>query len=176
MAFLCLRVRGRGSGTIRQPKPGPQRVRETGASLGRAGFDIVPHRRPGTAAPPAQCHTGLPREERCGLLSRLGGRPPAYHRRGRSPSKHHPRDHADGATLRALGRQGVPAPQKAGDESAVSTPATVSKPAPESVTELWRPPPGGRHAIDRCHRRRRGRRRYKATDHGPIPETVTGTS
>jgi hypothetical protein len=56
------------------------------ASIGCAGFDIVPHRPPGTAEPPAQCHTGLPREARCGLLSRLRGRPPARHRRGRSPS------------------------------------------------------------------------------------------
>ena len=64
-----------------------------------AGFDIVPERPPGPAALPAQCHTGLPRGARCGLLSRLRGRPPACHRRGRSPSRLPTRDHADGATL-----------------------------------------------------------------------------
>ncbi len=40
------------------------------------------------AARPAQhkVHAGLPREEQCGLLFRLRGRPPAPEQRGRSPS------------------------------------------------------------------------------------------
>ncbi len=37
------------------------------------------------AVRPAQCRTGLPREERWGLLLRLRGRPPAFQRRGRRP-------------------------------------------------------------------------------------------
>jgi four helix bundle protein len=40
-----------------------QGTRES-ASLGRAGYDIVPQQPPGTAAHRAQCHTGLPREAR----------------------------------------------------------------------------------------------------------------
>jgi len=43
--------------------------------------------------------TGLPRGARCGLLFRPRGRPPARHRRGRSPLNQPTRDHADGATL-----------------------------------------------------------------------------
>jgi hypothetical protein len=43
--------------------------------------------------------TGLPRRARCGLLLRLRGRPPACHRRGRSPHNQPTSDHADGATL-----------------------------------------------------------------------------
>ncbi len=42
---------------------------------------------------------GTPREARPGLLFRLGGRPPAHLRRGRSPLNQPTRDHADGATL-----------------------------------------------------------------------------
>jgi len=64
-----------------------------------AGFDIVPERPSGPASRIAQCHTGLPRGARCGLLIRLRGRPPACHRRGRSPLNQPTRDHADGATL-----------------------------------------------------------------------------
>ncbi len=47
--------------------------------------------------------TGLPRGARCGLLSRLRGRPPACHRRGRSPSNQPTSDHADGASAWAAG-------------------------------------------------------------------------
>ncbi len=53
--------------------------------------------------------TGLPRGARCGLLSRLRGRPPAYHRRGRSPLNQPTRDHDDGATL---GRRDANASQR----------------------------------------------------------------
>ncbi len=42
---------------------------------------------------------GTPRGARCGLLSRLRGRPPACHRRGRSHPNRPTSDHADGATL-----------------------------------------------------------------------------
>ena len=48
---------------------------------------------------PHKVHAGLPRRARCGLLLRLRGRPPALEQRGRSPSIHHPRDHAARATL-----------------------------------------------------------------------------
>ncbi len=60
-----------------------------------AGFDIVPERPPGIAALPAQCHTGLPRAGRSGLLSRIRNRPPAWSQLSPLP----PRDRADGATL-----------------------------------------------------------------------------
>ena len=48
---------------------------------------------------PHKVHAGLPREARCGLLFRLRGRPPACHRRGRSPLNQPTSHHADGATL-----------------------------------------------------------------------------
>ncbi len=51
-----------------------------------AGFDNVPESPSGTATRRAHCHTGLPREARCGLVSRRRRRPPACHRRGRRPS------------------------------------------------------------------------------------------
>ncbi len=51
-----------------------------------AGSAFVPERPLGGAARPAQMPTGLPRGARCGLLSRLRGRPPARHRRGPSLS------------------------------------------------------------------------------------------
>jgi len=72
--------------------------RKTSSHRG-AGFDIVPVRPPGNASCNAQCHSGLPRGARCGLLFRLRGRPPACHRRGRSPPNQPTSDHADGATL-----------------------------------------------------------------------------
>jgi len=58
-------------------------------------------RRNATAAcrPPRKVHAGLPREARCGQLFRLRGRPPACHRRGRSPLNQPTSHHADGATL-----------------------------------------------------------------------------
>ncbi len=64
-----------------------------------AGSAFVPERPLSGAAHPAKVPTGLPREARCGLLLRLRGRPPACHRRGRSPCNQPTRDHADGATL-----------------------------------------------------------------------------
>ncbi len=76
---------GRGSQVLRgftEAEPGhPDSAPHRGA-----GFDIVPERATGIAALRAQCHTGLPREAPCGLFFRLQGRPPACHRRGRSPS------------------------------------------------------------------------------------------
>ncbi len=63
-------------------------------------------------APPRAPHngaTGLPRGARCGLFFRLRGRPPARHRRGRSPFNQPTRDHADGATL---GRRDAKASQR----------------------------------------------------------------
>jgi len=64
-----------------------------------AGSAFVPERPLGGAAHPAQMPTGLPRAGLYGLLFRLRGRPPACHRRGRSPSNQPTRDRADGATL-----------------------------------------------------------------------------
>jgi len=49
--------------------------------------------------PQHKVHAGLPRGARCGRLFRLRGRPPACHRRGRSPLNQPTSDHADGATL-----------------------------------------------------------------------------
>ncbi len=59
--------------------------------------------------------TGLPRRARRGPLSRLRGRPPARHRRGRSPPLSHarPRRWCDAGPP---GRPSVTAAQKAGDE------------------------------------------------------------
>ncbi len=82
----------------RFPRPMPTRAR--GIGVHRDVHVIVPHRPSGTRrAPRTIASRGTPRGERCGLLFRLGGRPPAYHRRGRSPSNPPPSDHADGATL-----------------------------------------------------------------------------
>ena len=53
--------------------------------------------RPGDAS--AQMPTGLPRRAPRGQFSRLRRRPPACHRRGRSPPNRPTSDHADGATL-----------------------------------------------------------------------------
>jgi hypothetical protein len=64
-----------------------------------AGSAFVPERPLGDASRSAQMPTGLPRGARCGLLSRRRGRPPACHRRGRSPHNQPTSDHADGATL-----------------------------------------------------------------------------
>ncbi len=89
-----VRNQGQSSGSDRS-RPGPAEIRVHRG----AGFDIVPERPPGFAALPAQCHAGLPRGARCGLLFRPRGRPPALEQRGRSPSIHHPRDHAARATL-----------------------------------------------------------------------------
>ncbi len=57
--------------------------------------------------------TGLPRGARCGLLYRRRGRPPARHRRGRSPPRNpaRPRRWCDAGPP---GRQSVTAAQKAG--------------------------------------------------------------
>ena len=68
-------------------------------------------RRNATAArrDPHKVHAGLPRDARCGLLFRLRGRPPAHHRRGRSPLTQPTSDHADGATL---GRRDAKASQR----------------------------------------------------------------
>ncbi len=55
-------------------------------SLGRAGCVIVPDRLSGTAARPAQLrHRALHGKRASPWFSRLRGRPPAHHRRGRSP-------------------------------------------------------------------------------------------
>ncbi len=86
---------GSASGTAPEANQDPRKS----APHRGAGFNIVPERLPGFAALPAQCHTGLPRGARCGLLFRPRGRPPALEQRGRSPSIHHPRDHAARATL-----------------------------------------------------------------------------
>ena len=51
------------------------------------------------ASPFAQCRTWLPRRAPRGQFSRLRGRPPACHRRGRRPCNQPTSDHADGATL-----------------------------------------------------------------------------
>ncbi len=75
------------------------RTRKQTAPHRGAGSAFVPVRPPGRAARPAQMPTGLPREARCGLLFRPRGRPPACHRRGRSPLNQPTCDHADGATL-----------------------------------------------------------------------------
>ena len=91
------------------------------ASTGRAGFDIVPDRPPGFAALPAQCPTGLPRDARCGLLSRLRGRPPARHRRGRSPFNQPTSDHADGATLGRWDARASQRPRRPGLRAASGT-------------------------------------------------------
>ncbi len=75
-----------------------------------AGFDNVPQSPSGTATRRAHCHTGLPREARCGLVSRRRRRPPACHRRGRRPSNPPPE------RLRRWDDAGSPkADQKAGD-------------------------------------------------------------
>ncbi len=82
-----------------EPSPKPQpNPRKTAPHRG-AGSAFVPVRPPGRAARSAQMPTGLPRGARCGQLSRPRGRPPARHRRGRSPPHLPTRDHADGATL-----------------------------------------------------------------------------
>ncbi len=74
-------------GTRTETAPGR---RERGDPRG-AGFDNVPQSPPGTATRCAHCHTGLPREARCGPLLRQRRRPPARHRRGRSPSHSPPK-------------------------------------------------------------------------------------
>jgi len=72
---------------------------------GRAGFDIVPPPTSRLLARTAQCHTGQPSRSSVPVrLSPQRSRPPALHRRGRSPCPSLPRDHADGATLGRLRR------------------------------------------------------------------------
>ena len=63
-----------------------QATRKTAPHRG-AGSAFVPDRPLGGAAHSAQMPTGLPRGGRFGYLSRLRGRPPAHHRRGRSPPR-----------------------------------------------------------------------------------------
>ena len=79
-------------------------------------------------------HAGLPRGARCGRLFRLRDRPPARHRRGRSP----PRNlRATTPMVRrwAAGTQSVAAAQKAGDEGSVrNSVQAASSPLPQSYT------------------------------------------
>ena len=80
-------------------KTKPTRTRQKPRPIGVPGTPLCRNHHP---APRRAAHngaTGLPREARCGLLFRLRGRPPALEQRGRSPSIHHPRDHAARATL-----------------------------------------------------------------------------
>ena len=86
----------------RRRRPGqrqkPTRTRGNPPHRG-AGFDIVPERPPGSASPPAQCHTGLPREARSRsalpATRQAAGAPSAWSQPSPSPTS----DHADGATL-----------------------------------------------------------------------------
>jgi hypothetical protein len=133
---------GTRSGTVRHPKIGLRRhvrsrpiprtlqaniprsfeARRRGASrtrgkpppIGVPGMTLCRNDLAATRRAPHKVHAGLPRGARYGLLLRLRGRPPACHRRGRSPQNQPTCDHADGATL---GRwDNVTAGQKAGDE------------------------------------------------------------
>ncbi len=90
----------------------PGKPRPTGVPGPHLCRNDLPAERPA----PAQMPTGLPRRARRGPLSRLRGRPPACHRRGRSPLRSPTRDRADGATLGRRDANSVTAAQKAGDE------------------------------------------------------------
>ncbi len=92
-----------------------------------------------TRPAPHKVHAGLPRGARCGLFSRLRSRPPARHRRGRSPLNQPTRDHADGATL---GRRDANASQRPRRPVSKESPATATgNPANPKLSALSRKRP-----------------------------------
>jgi len=98
---------------------------------------------------PHKVHAGLPREARCGLLLRLRGRPPALEQRGRSPSIHHPHDHAARATLGrcdalAAQRSRRPGMRAASGTATLSTTSLKVGPGPPYARSS-RPPARHRH-------------------------------
>ncbi len=66
---------------------GRPRAREKPRPIGVPGTPLCWNHHPAPPRAPHNGATGLPREARCGLFFRLRGRPPAYHRRGRSPPR-----------------------------------------------------------------------------------------
>ncbi len=81
------------------PAPKLTRIRGKPRPIGVPGTPLCWNHHPAPPRAPHNGATGLPRGARCGLLSRPRGRPPARHRRGRSPLNQPTSDHADGATL-----------------------------------------------------------------------------
>ena len=78
-------------------------LRAYGAHRGVPGSTLCLRCPPGCTALSAQCPTGHPPRTTAPVrLSKPRDRPPACHRRGRSPSPSPPRDRADGATLGRL--------------------------------------------------------------------------
>jgi len=108
------------------PRPEPTRARVRPHPIGVPGMALC--RRNATAAcrAPHKVHAGLPREERCGLLFRLRGRPPARHRRGRSPLNQPTSDHADGATLGRWDDIASQLPRRPGIRAGSETAAGIS--------------------------------------------------
>ena len=81
------------------PRLKPTRTREEPRPIGVPGMALCRSNATAACRAPHKVYAGLPRRARCGLLLGLRGRPPALEQRGRSPSIHHPRDHAARATL-----------------------------------------------------------------------------
>ena len=96
---------------------------------------------PAERSAPAQMPTGLPRGARRGQFSRLRGRPPARHRRGRSPLRSPTRDRADGATLGRRDANASRRPRRPGmrvsgtrDPTRPNTPHSLGNARPASTT------------------------------------------
>jgi hypothetical protein len=87
------------------PRPS---TRASGAHRGVPGLTLCLRCFSGSISRSAQCLTGQPPRNTSPvqLLPRRG-RPPAFHRRGRSPLRSPPRDRADGATLARKARRPV---------------------------------------------------------------------
>ncbi len=73
--------------TVNNGPPNRSRTRGKPRPIGVPGTPLCWNRHPAPPRAPHNGATGLPRGARCGLLSRRRGRPPAHHRRGRSPPR-----------------------------------------------------------------------------------------
>ncbi len=123
------------------------RSRGKGASLGVRGLTLCRQDHPATHRAPHNVIPGSPGRRASAWLSRQRGRPPACHRRGRSPSIHHPSDRADGTTLGHRRRPRRPEPPETGT-GAVAAAATASGPeAGTAAATASGNQPGRRRAI-----------------------------
>ena len=109
------RARGRNSPPGPLPIPPPKHV-EINLHRGVPGTPLCRNDHPATLWAPHNGAAGQPSRQSVPVhLSQLRRRPPACHRRGRTPLNYPPRDHVDGATLENRNANGVPVSQKAGD-------------------------------------------------------------
>jgi len=118
------------------PIPRPSQDTRQARPLGVPGTPLCWNHHPAPPRSPHNGATGLPREARCGLLSLLRGRPPACHRRGRSPLNQPTSDHADGATLGRWDAKASRRPRRPVLRAAsVTASVTASETAPGAASE-----------------------------------------